>query len=125
MYTLKSMAVGIIAVFLILATIFSGCDKTTDGDDRVLFGIRGQIFSEQTGLPIDSTSIDIQWYFGSRYTYTDTLGVYRAIGMGDFTDEFEISIAYQKEGYLPKDTVLLVIEQDMFLDSVNVYLSLE
>ncbi|MBN2227658.1 MAG: hypothetical protein JW763_09870 [candidate division Zixibacteria bacterium] len=121
MYTYKSITVGIIAVFLILATILSGCD--TSLYDPILFSIRGQVFSEQTGLPIDSASIDIQWYTDSRYTYTDTLGVYCAVGIGKFTKEFEISLAYEKEGYLPKDTVLLVIEKDMFFDSVNVYLS--
>lgn len=118
---MRKIFVGPILILILVAICqcFSNCEKSTDDVWRFLSGV---VRDSLTGLPIDSAWIDINDTIAPFRTRSDTNGIYiMAFG----TKRYGFKLYAGKEGYLTRDTLIVLPEGQIDIDSVNIYLKAE
>ncbi len=109
----------IIAVAICLHLSNCGGEKTTNDVWRFLSGV---VRDSISGTPIDSAWIDINDTIAPFTTMSDTNGFYfMAFG----TARYSLHLFVGKEGYLIKDTSIILPKGHINVDSVNIYLKSE
>jgi hypothetical protein len=108
-------------IFVVLCVFLGDCggEKPTGDVWRFLTGV---VRDSISGTPIDSAWIDINDTIAPFIAFSDTNGFY---GMAFGTKRYGFKLYAGKEGYLTRDTSIVLPEGQISIDSVNIYLKAE